>query len=195
MSTNSDAEVRQAFAVGYLLYQYTNRDGYNNIRTALDCLSPVGKADFTVELEKTYGPNAMEWWEAIAGEFDARKSGQPALVEISTPTWGSGGKIATAAAITLLTGGNANAGVGIAGTKKILLNEHIKVPAVCHVCGIRPYTHEVLIEKSVMSSIVGTVIAGSSLGDFKFTDESPLVRPLRCVEPQSHRFHPAVWKG
>jgi hypothetical protein len=175
---DDDLDVRKTCALAYMNYQFTNREGYNNIQTAIQTLTPAARSDFLEVLEKRFGPNGLEWWQAIADEFDIQKSGKRTLVEVPTPNWGSGGKIATAAVITALTG-NVNAGVGMAGQMKITLNEHIKIPPLCHVCGIGPPTHAIRIEKTVSNSLVGTVIAGSLLGDLTLQMKIPVC--ARCA--------------
>jgi hypothetical protein len=172
-ANDPDVEVRQVFATAYLNYQYTNRQGYDNLRAALESLSPDGRAELQEALEKRYGQDALVWWQAIAEEFDLRKSNKPVEVMVLTPKWGGGGKVATAAAITLLTG-NANAGVGFAGQQKLLLNDHIRIPPACHVCGLRTPTQELLVEKSVSTSLLGAAIAGSALGDLTMQLKVPL---------------------
>jgi hypothetical protein len=168
-----DTEMRRVFATAYLNYQYTNRQGYDNLCAALEGLSPDGRSELQEALEKRYGQDALAWWQAIAEEFDLRKSNKPVEVMVPTPKWSGAGKVAAAAAITLLTG-NANAGVGIAGQQKLLLNDHIRIPPACHVCGIRTPTHELLVEKSVSTSLLGAVIAGSTLGDLTMQLKVPL---------------------
>lgn len=168
-----DPEIRAAFAPAFVACLPKTRAGLAGLTSALDALSPAPKADLQAALEKDFGSDALDWWKAVAEDFEIRREETTTMVSVPTPDWGGGAKVAAAAAITLLTG-SANAGVGAAGQMQLNLNEHIQVPQTCHLCALRPPAQTVRIQNTVSTSLLGAAIAGSSLGDLTLGLDVPL---------------------
>lgn len=142
-----------------------DRRGLNTVLDRMDFATPEVRVLLQAKLTKMFGEKALDWWEAIARDREIIASQSITTVAIPAPPPGNlGGRLAVAGAVGLLTG-NLNAGVMTSTLGgNLLLNDKIKLPAVCNLCGVNEGTHYKTIIKDVVFSELGMAMGGSTLG-------------------------------
>ncbi len=152
-----------------------DRRGLNTVLDRMDFATPEVQALVQAKLTKMFGERALDWWEAIAKDREITSSKSMTTLAIPAPAPGNlGGRLAVAGAIGLLTG-NMNAGVLAASSgDNLLINEKIKIPSTCSLCGVNEGTRYKAVTKDVVFSELGAAIGGNLMGQKKVELQAPV---------------------
>jgi hypothetical protein len=151
-----------------------DRSGLNLLLERLNHSTLETQALLTEELKKLFGDSALEWWEAIAKDLEAILAESMTRLVIPAPPPGNlGSSLAVAGAIGLLTG-NVNAGALAASSGNLLLNEKLKFPSVCNLCGIEEGKYYKVITKDIVFSELGAALGGPLMGQKKVELQVPV---------------------
>lgn len=153
-----------AFVYGLAL----NQVGLHEFRAAVAAASPPQQSLLARAVKQRFGDNPLEWWESIANN-----PGKHHAVSVAAPAPGGLGAKATSVTLGALTG-NLNAGAMDAMGVSVVVNDKIKVPAVCHICGLYEGSKSLSVTSTVESSGVGSLLGGPVLGQTKAAFHVPV---------------------
>jgi alpha-tubulin suppressor-like RCC1 family protein len=138
-----------------------NQRGLSVFRTTWEAALPPQRALLDRAVKQRFGDNPLAWWESVANN-----PGEHHAVSLAAPA--PGGLGAKAANLTLgaLTG-DLNSGAMNAMGVSVVVNDKIKVPPVCNICGLYEGSKSLSVSSTVESSGVASMLGGPVLGQSK----------------------------
>ncbi len=158
-----------------------NQTGLSGFRTAWAAALPRQRALLDRAAKQRFGDNPLAWWESIANN-----PGKHHVVSVVAPAPGGLGAKAASLTFGALTG-DLNSGAMDAMGVSVVVNDKIKVPPVCNICGLYQGSKSQSVASTVESSGVVGMLGGPVLGHPKAELQVPLcpvcTKFLEVVKP------------